>query len=112
MSHQETYKQNEAYAEFLAGWDANFYAKYADTLRPAKPGSRVLDVGCGVGQVVARLSAAGYEAYGVDVSEPNIARARQFSERCRIYDGKKLPFPVRHFASGRALNGLENLDEP
>ena len=112
MSHQETYKQNEAYAEFLAGWDANFYAKYADTLRPAKPGSRVLDVGCGVGQVVARLSAAGYEAYGVDVSEPNIARARQFSERCRIYDGKKLPFPERHFASVGALNVLEHVDEP
>ena len=45
MSHQETYRQNEAYAEFLENWDANFYAKYTDTLRPAKPGARVLDVG-------------------------------------------------------------------
>ena len=75
MSHQETYRENEAYAEFLANWDANFYAKYADTLKPKKPGARTLDVGCGVGQVVGRLSAGGFEAYGVDVSEPNIARA-------------------------------------
>ena len=60
MSHQETYRHNEAYAEFLENWDANFYAKYADTLRPAKPGARALDVGCGVGQVVARLTEAGY----------------------------------------------------
>ena len=26
MSHQETYRHNEAYAQFLAGWDAAFYA--------------------------------------------------------------------------------------
>ena len=59
MSHQESYyKNNEAYAEHLAGWDAGFYAKYADSLKPSQPGARVLDVGCGVGQVVARLNEA------------------------------------------------------
>ncbi len=111
MSHQESYRQNEAYAEFLAGWDAGFYAKYADTLRPARAGARVRVVGGGVGQVVARLTEAGYEAWGVDVSEPNIARARKFSERCLLYDGK-LPFPDNHFASVGALNVLEHVDEP
>ena len=83
MSQDAYYRQNEAYAEFLAGWDAAFYAKYADALKPRRPGAPVLDVGCGVGQVVARLSEAGFEAYGVDVSEPNIARARQFCPRER-----------------------------
>jgi SAM-dependent methyltransferase len=112
MSHQETYRHNEAYAEFLENWDANFYAKYADTLRPAKPGARALDVGCGVGQVVARLTEAGYEAHGVDVSEPNIARARKFSDRCQLYDGKRLPFADDHFASVGALNVLEHVEEP
>ena len=112
MSHQESYRHNEAYAAFLAGWDAGFYAKYADTLRPASAGARVLDVGCGVGQVVARLKEAGYEAHGVDVSEPNIQRARAFSDRCQLYNGKKLPFPDRFFASVGALNVLEHVDEP
>jgi len=112
MSHQETYRHNEAYAEFLENWDANFYAKYADTLRPAKPGARVLDVGCGVGQVVARLTEAGYEAHGVDVSEPNITRARKFSDHCQLYDGKRLPFPDNHFACAGALNVLEHVEEP
>ncbi|MBM3875243.1 MAG: class I SAM-dependent methyltransferase [Verrucomicrobia bacterium] len=112
MSHQETYRHNEAYAEFLAHWDAGFYAKYADTLKPARAGARALDVGCGAGQVVGRLTEAGIEAWGVDVSEPNIARARKFSERCLIYDGRKLPFPDAHFASAGALNVLEHVEEP
>ena len=69
MGHQDTYyRQNEAYAEHLANWNPALYAKYADTLRPAQPGARALDVGCGVGQVVARLTEAGFEAWGVDVS--------------------------------------------
>jgi 2-polyprenyl-3-methyl-5-hydroxy-6-metoxy-1,4-benzoquinol methylase len=112
MSHQETYRHNEAYAQFLAGWDAGFYAKYADTLKPSEPGARVLDVGCGVGQVVARLAEAGYEAYGVDVSEPNIERAKKFCPRCQLYDGRKLPFSDAHFASVGALNVLEHVDAP
>ena len=112
MSHQESYRQNETYAKFLAGWDVGFYAKYADTLRPAIAGARVLDVGCGVGQVVGRLAAAGFEAFGVDVSEPNIAKARKQSELCQLYDGQRLPFPDRHFASVGALNVLEHVDEP
>ena len=112
MSHQESYRHNEAYAEFLAGWDPGFYAKYADTLRPPSPGARALDVGCGVGQVVARLREQGFEAHGVDVSEPNIQRARQFSDRCQLYDGRRLPFDDQFFGSVGALNVLEHVDEP
>jgi SAM-dependent methyltransferase len=112
MSHQDTYKHNEAYAEFLAGWDEGFYAKYADSLQRGEKGGRVLDVGCGVGQVVARVAAAGFEAWGVDVSEANIARARKISDRCQYYDGKRLPFPDGHFASVGALNVLEHVEEP
>jgi len=112
MSHQESYRRNEEYAEFLANWDAGFYAKYADTLRPERKGARALDVGCGVGQVVARLTDAGCEAHGVDVSEPNIERARKFSDRCQLYDGRHLPFPDAHFGSVGALNVLEHVEEP
>lgn len=113
MGHQDTYyKDNEAYAEHLAAWNPQLYAKYADTLKPDKPGARALDVGCGVGQVVARLSESGFEAHGVDVSQPNIERAKKVCERCQLYDGKKLPFPDNHFASAGALNVLEHVDEP
>ena len=113
MSHQDSYyKNNEAYAEHLAAWNPALYAKYADTLKPAQPGARALDVGCGVGQVVARLNEAGFEAHGVDVSQPNIERAQKVCPRCQLYDGQRLPFPDGHFASVGALNVLEHVDEP
>ncbi len=112
MGHQETYRHNQAYADFLAAWDEGFYAKYADTLQPDKPGARVLDVGCGVGQVVRRLRDAGFAACGVEVSEPNVAKAREFGLDCRMYDGRALPFPDRHFGAVGALNVLEHVEEP
>lgn len=113
MGHQESYyRHNEAYADFLANWDAAFYAKYTDTLMTGRPGDRILDVGCGAGQVVGKLTEAGYEAHGVDVSEPNIERARKFSDRCQFYDGRHLPFADGYFAAVGALNVLEHVEEP
>jgi SAM-dependent methyltransferase len=113
MSEQQSYyTHNEQYADFLASWDPNFYGKYADTLKPDRPGGKALDVGCGVGQVVARLTEGGYETYGVDVSEPSIARAKAFCARCQVYDGKRLPFADNYFDSAGALNVLEHVDEP
>lgn len=113
LSHQDTYyRHNEAYAEFLAQWDAGFYAKYTDALRPERNGGRSLDVGCGVGQVVGRLTADGIEAHGVEISEPNVVRAQKVCPRVQWYDGRRLPFPDGHFDAVGTLNVLEHVDEP
>ncbi|RME92013.1 MAG: methyltransferase domain-containing protein [Verrucomicrobia bacterium] len=112
MGHQETYRHNAEYAAFLAGQDEGFFAKYADTLRPDRPGGRVLDVGCGVGQVVRRLREAGFDALGVEVSEPSVERAVAAGLPCRLYDGRQLPFPDAHFAAVGAFNVLEHVEEP
>lgn len=112
MSHQESYSNNQAYAEFLSGWEDAFYAKYVDAISAARAGSRTLDIGCGVGQVVKQLAAKGFEAYGVDVSSPNIERAQKVSPRCQLYDGKQLPFADGYFAAAGSFNVLEHVDEP
>ncbi|MDC0325663.1 class I SAM-dependent methyltransferase [bacterium] len=112
MGHQETYHHNQAYAEFLAGWDVSFYQKYIDALVPDSQDLPVLDVGCGVGQVVASLSQKGINAYGVDVSHPNIEQAQRHSDLCQVYDGKVLPYSDSKFAVVGAFNVLEHVEEP
>jgi len=112
MGHQETYRRNEDYAAFLDAQEPEFFAKYADALRPERPGARALDAGCGTGQAVARLCAEGVDAWGVEVSEPSVARARARGLNCLLYDGRRLPFPDAHFAAAGAFNVLEHVEEP
>ncbi|MCP5516397.1 MAG: methyltransferase domain-containing protein [Verrucomicrobiales bacterium] len=112
MSHQDTYLHNESYAEFLATQDDGFFAKYADAVQAGRQGGRLLDVGCGVGQVLRRWQENGFEAHGVEVSEPSVRRARESGLNCQPYDGRALPFPDGHFAGAGALNVLEHVEAP
>ena len=45
-------------------------------LAEARPGERVLDLGCGAGRFVAALRAAGADAIGVELAEAALERAR------------------------------------
>ena len=46
-------------------------------LREARPGERVLDLGCGAGRFVAALREAGADPVGVELAEAALARARR-----------------------------------
>jgi SAM-dependent methyltransferase len=110
--HINYYRQNQAYTQTLVDRETHLFDKYADALKTGESGARVLDVGCGAGQVVEKLARAGYDAWGVDVSETNVRQARDRSPNCRLYDGSTLPFPADHFAAAGALNVLEHVDHP
>lgn len=111
-SHLDHVRNDAGYAELLASWDARFYDKFTSSLRPLKKGGRVLDIGCGVGQVVARLTHEGFEAHGVDVAPANITKTKAFTDRCVVYDGGRLPYPDGHFERVGALNVLEHVEDP
>ena len=74
-------------------------------------GSRILDVGCGTGEMVAKLTERGYEVWGVDLAEPMIAYAsrRYGSGRFRIGDIEKIPFDDSMFDAVVCLGVIEYL---
>ena len=110
--HQDYYTQNKDYADFLNNQDSAFFDKYIKALAGIPAGGKILDAGCGTGQVVARLDQMGFEAYGIEVSLPNVEMALKVSDRCSCYDGKRVPFDDETFDAVGSFNVLEHVDEP
>jgi 2-polyprenyl-3-methyl-5-hydroxy-6-metoxy-1,4-benzoquinol methylase len=72
----------EGLADYFIALGERHLRKFAPRLRELRrigvsPGARVLDVGCGSGEFPALAKAAGYDAVGLDVSEPSIRAARR-----------------------------------
>ena len=64
-----------------------------------KPGSRILDAGCGRGRHAVYLAQKGYEVVGIDISAVSIASAKKFEHEHLqfICHDMRLPLPVRGF---------------
>jgi SAM-dependent methyltransferase len=109
------------YAENCGG--AEFFKLYGPkVLKPAlalaykrlelRPGVRLLDVGCGRGELLYKAKEAGAEAVGCDYAEAAVALAQKTSgcrvERC---DAKKLPFPSGSFDRISFLGVIDHLTD-
>jgi len=93
----------------MAGEYAAFFRRYLE------PGSRIIEAGCGVGQVVLALRQWGHDCWGVDFAEETIALLnRKFPDVPFLKaDIRELPFRdasfdayislgvIEHFASGQ-----------
>ena len=61
-------------------------------------GKKVLDVGCGDGEIGARLLSKGNEVYGLDISESCVIRAKDRGIRAEVIDLEEGNFPFKdHF---------------
>jgi 2-polyprenyl-3-methyl-5-hydroxy-6-metoxy-1,4-benzoquinol methylase len=56
--------------------DSSAQARSAAQLRTTRPSARVLDVGCGEGQLTAELASSGVAVVGIDVAAEPLRRAR------------------------------------
>ena len=83
------------------------------TTKFLKPGARILEGGCGIGQNVYGLKSWGYEAYGVDFARETVERTRKkFPElRISVQDVRKLDFPDNFFDGYRSLGVIEHFWE-
>lgn len=80
-----------------------------------KPGSRYLDIGCGVGGALAVAKDEGAECYGVDLSLTALTTAQKvMSKQIRLVlcEGEHLPFKEKVFDYISAIGSLEHFKEP
>ncbi|QYF94923.1 methyltransferase domain-containing protein [Massilia sp. PAMC28688] len=100
-------------ARLKATWMSGDYAHFAQYLLPGAlefldrlkllPGTRMLDVGCGAGQIAIPAAQAGVDVTGVDIASNLIEHARRRAAtdnvRARFEEGdaEMLPFPDASF---------------
>jgi ubiquinone/menaquinone biosynthesis C-methylase UbiE len=104
-----------------ATWMSGNYETFAKYMEPGAleilaswqiaPGSRMLDVGCGAGQLTIPAARAGVRATGIDIATNSLeqARARARTEGLNVQfdegDAEQLPYPDASFDSVVSLVG-------
>lgn len=78
------------------------------------PGRTLVDVACGMGNLLRQAAARGLIPYGVDISGVAIARARALVPTARLLvgDGERLPWPDGCFDYVTSLGSLEHYVDP
>lgn len=79
----------------------------------AHPGERIIDLGCGDGQLTARLAATGAKVSGVDSSAAMVEAARARGIDAEQASAERLPFPASEFDavfSNAALHWVRDQD--
>ena len=109
----------EGYAEFIASEGAHLSRRLSQAFEVAEvgPGMRVLDVGCGRGEILRHCARLGAQACGVDYAPVAVRMARMAmaDEETRgavvIYlaDAKWLPFPAASFDRVLMFDLVEHL---
>lgn len=76
------------------------------------PGVRVLDVGCGSGELVAEAAATGATATGVDPARGMVEIARRAGLDVRVAGAEALPWPDGTFDVVLSVNALHLTEDP
>jgi trans-aconitate methyltransferase len=101
----QAYQKNGAFVHGMAGGVLEWLA--------AQAGERILDLGCGDGQLTQRIAASGAHVVGVDSSADMVAAARARGVSADIAGAEALPYTVNTFDavfSNAALHWVRDQD--
>lgn len=106
MYGEAYYRYRESTRDFLVEADLLY-----SLLRP-DPGSRILEVGCGGGALLAFLAEKGHEPVGLDISQEAVDLAACAAPSCRVVraDAGVLPFEDASFDRLLSHHLVEHLD--
>jgi SAM-dependent methyltransferase len=123
----------EGYQEFLDSEGVHLSRRLSQAFEVAgvTPGMRILDVGCGRGEILLRCAMLGVDAFGIDFAQTAVSLSRQLAEGSKngitpvrqpqdgnesgnkigVYqaDAKCLPFPSGHFDRVLMFDVVEHL---
>ena len=107
----EQWSKDELLKNIQSGTTYHFLKSITAKHIPA--GGRILEGGCGTGQVVFCLDAWGYEAYGVDYAARTVEIVRELVPklRIRVGDVRHLDFPNSFFDGYWSLGVIEHFWE-
>lgn len=92
---------------------SKFYRQFLKYLKVEK-GCKILDIGCGQGQILKEAENMGVFSYGVDISEEGLMSAKNNSPNSKIIccNAEKLPFKNKFFDHIIMLGTLEHFLNP
>ena len=101
----------EIFGAICAAFVPTLGAGVLDWLSP-QPGERILDLGCGDGQLTAKIAASGAKVVGVDASPAMVEAAQARGLDARVCNAESLPFSSEFDAvfSNAALHWVQNQD--
>jgi SAM-dependent methyltransferase len=97
--NENWFGRNNAFSYLDEDWDNRIrIRKILDFFQKEKKKQKVLDIGCGEGQISQKIKELNFAVYGLDISKKNVQIAKKRGICAKLGDvEKKFPFPNNSF---------------